>query len=119
LNLYITNREMPPLCGMVMLPENMVSKLSHLMLASNDWDALYIDVVEVIPEGALKHLAKKCSEIYVACPEKPTLHQLHLLIELFPYLDGKLRKAYMRGDNVHGLLPKMWQYGDENRRNGL
>jgi len=111
--LYIAKDPLPALCGVVVEPQHLALKLTHLVLASRQWDELFIDVVEDIPEGTLRFLPKKCNVIHVCCPEHPTLHQLHLLVELYPELDGKLRKAYMKGDTVHGLLPEMWEHGGQ------
>jgi hypothetical protein len=108
MNLYITDANVPPLSGVVIQPKHMALKLTHLVLASQTWSTLYIDIVESIPEGTLRFLHTKCERILVACPEHPTLHQLHLLIELFPKLDGQLRKAFMKGDAIHGLLHEVW-----------
>ena len=49
--LYITDRELPPLCGIVIKPQYMGLKVTHLTLASQTWDVLLIDVDECITEG--------------------------------------------------------------------
>ena len=113
MNLYITKRTLSPLVGIIILPEYMGSKVTHLTLASREWDNLCIDIDEELPEGSLRFLPSKCKKISVSCPAKPSLHQIHLLAELFPKLDGKLRKAYMKGEEVNGLLPEMWEHGEE------
>lgn len=112
MRLYITDRELPPLSGIVIKPQYMGLNMTHLTLASQNWDELYIDLDESIPEGSLRFLPKKCAKIIVGCPDHPSTRQLHLLIELFPELDGKLRKAQMKGAGVHGLLREVWEHGD-------
>ena len=61
MKLYITDRELPPLCGIVIKPQFMGLKVTHLTLASQTWDTLFIDVDESIQEGSLRFLHKKCS----------------------------------------------------------
>ena len=51
MKLYITDRELPPLCGIVIKPQYMGLKVTHLTLASQTWDVLLIDVDECITEG--------------------------------------------------------------------
>ena len=48
MKLYITDRELPPLCGIVIKPQFMGLKVTHLTLASQTWDTLFIDVDESI-----------------------------------------------------------------------
>ena len=119
MKLYITDRELPPLCGIVIKPQFMGLNVTHLTLASQKWDTLFIDVVESIPEGSLRFLPKKCSKIRACCPEHPSIHQLHLLAELYPELDGRLRKAYLKGEGIGGILPEMWEYGSEAGRDSV
>lgn len=119
MTLYITDREVPHLSGIVIRPADMAAKLTHLTLASRTWDTLYIDLEEVIPEGPLRFLPTKCTRIRVTCPEHPTLHQLHLLTELYPDMDGTLRKTYMKGESLRGVLPEVWEHGEEVGRDSL
>lgn len=119
MNLYITNRELPSLCGITVAPQFMGLNTTHLTLASQNWDTLYIDVDECIPEGSLRFLHKKCCKIRVGCQDLPSLHQLHLLVELYPELDGRLRKAYMKGEGIGGILPEMWEYGNSTGRDAM
>lgn len=119
MNLYITGRPLPPMCGVVVEPQYMGLNITHLVLASRDWDTLYIDVDECIPEGSLRFLSEKCRSVCAFCQEKPSMHQLHLLVELYPKLDGQLRKAYMKGEGISGILPKMWEHRSEAGRKPL
>lgn len=119
MKLYITDRELPPLCGIVIKPQFLGVKMTHLTLASQTWDTLFIDVDESIPEGSLRFLPKKCNKICACCPEHPSMHQLHLLVELYPELDGKLRKAFMKGESVGGILPEMWEHRSEAGRDAV
>lgn len=119
MKLYITSQELPPLSGIVVRPEFMELNMTHLTLASQNWETLYIDVEECIPEGSLRFLPRKCFKIRACCPEHPSLHQLHLLVELYPELDGRLRKAYMKGEGIGGILPEMWEHGNTDRRDAV
>lgn len=108
MNLYITSNPVPSLQGVVVTTEQIGLPLAHLSIASRAWDKIFVSVDECIPEGSLRFLPTKCKEIRVQCPAHPSIHQLHLLVELYPQLDGKLRKAYMKGDDIRELLPEMW-----------
>ena len=119
MKLYITGQKLKPLCGVVIHPQFLGLKVTHLTLASQTWDALFIDIDEDIPEGSLRFLPSKCKSIRVSCPERPSLHQLHLLVELYPELDGKLRKAFLKGKGIGGILPEMWEYGEEVGRESV
>ena len=111
MNLYITDSEIKLIQGLRMSPSSLQYKITHLTLASRDWDTVYIDLDECIPEGYLRYLPQKCKDIQVCLPNTPSMHQLHLLIELYPHMDGTLRKAYLKGENINVLLPKVWQHG--------
>lgn len=113
MKLYITSQKPAPLSGICIDPKYMGLKVTHLTLASQEWDALYIELDECIPEGSLRFLPQKCKCIRALCPERLSMHQLHLLVELYPSLDGKLRKAYMKGEDVRELLPQVWEHGSE------
>ena len=39
--------------------------------------------------------------------------------ELYPELDGKLRKAFLKGEGIGGILPEMWEYGEEVGRESV
>lgn len=119
MNLYITSRTLPPMCGVVIEPQYMGLNVTHLTLASQHWDTLFVDADECIPEGSLRFLPKKCGRIRVSCPSHPSMRQLHLLIELYPELDGRLRKAYMKGENIGDILPEMWEHGSETGRESV
>lgn len=116
MNLYVTRRDIASMSGLVIRPEYMAPKVTHLMLASYKWDKLFIDLDESIPEGSLRFLPERCDSIHVAWEEPTSMHTLHLLIELFPQLDGKLRKAYMKGEDMRGLLHEVWEHGSEAGR---
>lgn len=113
MNLYITNRPIPELSGVVIAPERLQLKVAHLSLAGRKWDTLFIDIEESIPEGSLRQLARQCTRIRAYCPDHPSLHQVHLLVELYPEIDGTLRKTYMKGGSIRGILPEMWEHGEE------
>lgn len=113
MNLYITDKPVEPLQGVVISASHIGLNLAHLTIASRMWDTAYVDVDECIPEGALRFLHTKCKSIRVLCPEHPSMHQTHLLIELYPELGGRLRRAQLKGEGLSGILPEMWEYGKD------
>lgn len=113
MKLFITSKAVRPLSGVVIHPSHMGLNVAHLTIASQQWDTLYIEVAECIPEGSLRFIPKKCARIRPSCPNHPSLHQLHLLVELYPELDGRLRKAYMKGEGVGGILPEMREHWED------
>lgn len=114
MKLYITNDKVPPLSGIVIKPEFMALKVTHLTIASQNWEQIYVSVSDLIPEGSLRFLPAKSDSIKVRFEEKPSIHTVHLCIELYPELDGALRKAYMKGEDMHGVLLEMWWDRDQD-----
>lgn len=115
MTLYVTDRLVPNLSGCKLTPAQLAYNVSHLMIASRTWDKIFLDLTDDIPDGSLVYLRGKCKDLAVACPSHPSLHILHLLVDLYPENSGKLRKAYLKGVSVHGLLPEVWEHGDNHR----
>lgn len=79
-------------------------KSTHLFIASNSWDSMIIELDDSIPEGILRRLNTVCKDIKVKVPTKITDTTLRLLTELYPEKSGALRRVYMQGGNVKGVL---------------
>lgn len=92
-------------------PTDLNANHAHAVIASKVWDKLYIDVDEGIAEGRLRYLHTKAREIYARVPEHPSRHQMVLLTELYPELSGTIRKSFLKGDDMHGVLPFVWEPG--------
>lgn len=108
MKLYITDKSIKPLSGVSIRPEYMGLNLTHLMIASQVWKGAYVEISDAIPEGSLRFLPSKCETIKVRFEGKPSMHMMHLLIDLYPKLNGTIRKLYMKGDDMHELLLEMW-----------
>lgn len=109
MKLYITNDAIDTMEGVVVAPADLNSNLAHLVIASRKWDAIFIDVDEAIQEGRLRYLHTKTDTIKPRVPANPSRHQMVLLTELFPNNAGTIRAAYMKGADIHGVLPAVWQ----------
>ncbi len=92
-------------------PEDLNLNSAHAVVASQVWDECYIDVDECIQEGKLRYMHEKCRAIYARFPTTTSRHQMVLLTELYPDLTGTIRKAYLKGDDLHGILPTLWGEG--------
>ena len=112
MTLYITNHDVQGLSGIKFTTAAMGTKAAHLVIASFKFQKCYLEIAEDIPEGMLKSLPSEIDEFVIDVPEHPSLHQLHLLCEVLPEQEGKLRKAYMKGESIHALLPEVWEYRD-------
>lgn len=100
--------------GSLQLPISVLKQTSaHLFIASNSWDTLYLDLSDDIPTLCLKFIRDKVKEVRVKLPDKVTTHTLKLLIELFPSNEGKLRKQFMMGGNLDGVLCDLWEHGNK------
>lgn len=77
---------------------------THLFLASNIWDDMYIELSEDIPLNMLKYMSKQAKQIRVSLPAETTEHILKLMCELYPEKAGVLRKAYMLKRDLKGAL---------------
>lgn len=119
MNLYITDVQTDPMAGVRVLPDLLTNKQAHLVIASSMWDEAWIEVAESIEEGCLIRLSEKCRKVYVQVPEHPSRHQMVLLCELFPALSGTIRKTFLKGESIHGVLPYLWKQGDTPGRGAL
>lgn len=81
---------------------------SHLYLACQEWDKLYVELSEDIPEGTLRHIGSMAKSIQVVIPSPVTRKIMCLLTELFPDRAGTIRKVFASGkrggDDYYGLL---------------
>ena len=119
MTLYITHDAVDPMCGTRMEPEMLAVKSSHLVLASVEWDEVWIDVAEAIEEGTLVYLHTRSKRIYARVPDHPSRHQMVLLCELYPEKAGSIRKAFLKGANINELLPYVWREGCAPGRGSL
>ncbi len=92
-------------------PQDLNFNSAHAVVASQVWDECYIDLDECIEEGKLRYMPNKCRAIFPRFPDSPSRHQMILLTELFPALTGTIRKAFLKGDDLHGILPTVWEQG--------
>lgn len=113
MTLYITKCKTPVLSGTVIAPEHLNKNFAHAVIASQQWDTLYIDIDECIQENRLRFIPSHCSRIVVGCTEPLSRHQMVLITELYPALGGKIRKEFLRGGNVKDVLPEVWEHGED------
>lgn len=79
-------------------------KSTHLFIASNVWESIFIELEDSIPDGYLGNLNMICNNIKVNLPDKVTDKTVHLLTELYPDKAGALRRNYMQGRDVREVL---------------
>lgn len=78
---------------------------THMFIASNTWDKCIVEIDDSIPLNSLKFISGVCSDIQVILPEKINDHCMKLLTELFPKLSGTIRKNYLMGKSLGGVVP--------------
>ena len=84
-------------------------KATHLFIASNLWEAIRIELDDTIPEGALKSINTVCNDIKVKLPDTITDTTLRQLVDLYPGKAAALRRSYMKGESLKGvLLDDLW-----------
>lgn len=77
---------------------------THLFIASNKWDEVYIELDDSVPENSLLHINLVTDNIKVKLPENVTAPILKQLTELFPDKAGALRRCFMTGQSMKGVL---------------
>ena len=108
MKLFITDDPMDSLSGVILRPADLGCNLSQCVIASQRWEACYIDITEDIPDGRVRYLGEQCDVIFPAVPSKPSMHQMHILCDIFPKLSGTIRKAFMQKRDMHEVLPNVW-----------
>lgn len=117
--LAITNMQTDPMTCVAIPPEMLNGNAPHLVIASTAWEVAYVDVDECISEGRLRFLPEKVRTLYARVPSNPSRHQMILLTELFPAYAGAIRKAFLKGDDINGVLPGVWRQGDTPGRDNM
>lgn len=107
--LFITNGAADTMEGTVLKPSDLNANIAHLVISSRKWDAIYIEVSEEIGEGQLRYLHTKTGSVIPRVPGEPSRHQMILLTELFPDKAGTIRAAFMKGADIRGVLPAVWE----------
>lgn len=77
----------------------------HLFLASHKWDKVIVNMCDEIPSGSLKYIHTVCEDIRVHMKEAMTETTMKLLTELFPDKAGAIRRVYMSGGSLEGVVP--------------
>lgn len=108
MRLYITDSQVEPLSGYVLKPADLAYNMAHLVIASQRWEECYIDVSDAVPDGCVRLLTNQCDAILPAVPEILSMHEMHVLCDLFPKLAGSIRKAFMQKKSVYDILPNRW-----------
>lgn len=77
---------------------------THLFIASNSWEEVFIELDDTIPENSLLHVNLVTDNIKVKLPEVPGANTIRQLSELFPDKAGSIRKCFMLGQDMKGVL---------------
>lgn len=77
---------------------------THLYIASNHWDNMYIELDEDIPCDVLKYVCRQSDKVEVSYPSNISEHVLKLLCEVYPEKSGLIRKYYMLKKDLREVL---------------
>lgn len=80
---------------------------THLFIASNRWESAIVEITDSVPEGTLVNLHTVCDDIKVILPDKSDEHTMRLLTELYPEIAGTIRKNYLLGKCLKGVVPNV------------
>jgi hypothetical protein len=78
---------------------------THLFIASTRWDSIHVDIVQEIPRHVLNKVQTRSQNITCSIRTRVTEHSVGLLIDLFPSLEGKIRKSFFAGGDLNGVVP--------------
>jgi hypothetical protein len=109
MNLYIGFRPKNK-AGLYLSTDALRDRDSHLFILSNRWDTIYIELSDKVLPYCLKYIKNSSNEVKVRFKEQ-TKYTLALLIELYPDLEGVLRKKYVSGGNLNEVLSGLWWNG--------
>lgn len=84
--------------------ENADNPKLHMFIASNSWDELIVQMKDTEALACLKYMKPNFAKITVYLFGEVTLRMVQALGELYPEKAGHLRKAYMSGEDLGGLL---------------
>lgn len=89
--------------SMVIKSSLLSEKGTHLFIASNKWDEIRVKLNTDMQPLWLHYFPTVCKNIKV---EEVSNYSQYLsqLVELYPELSGKLRRAILQGDNVTDIL---------------
>lgn len=82
----------------------MQMKSTHLFIASNKWEEIYIELDDSMQTGYLQYLHLVCPRILVSLPEVITEQTILLLAEIFPDKRGLLRKNFLLHKDIKEVL---------------
>lgn len=77
---------------------------THMFIASNAWDRIELCVSDDMKPDMLKYLNTVTDDLRVALPDNITSDTLITLTALYPDKAGKLRKAFMCGEDIKEVL---------------
>ena len=77
---------------------------THMFIASNKWDSIELNITPELRADMLKYMHTVTDSIKVTLPVDISSNTLEVLTSLFPERAGKLRKAFMCGNDVREVL---------------
>lgn len=84
--------------------ENADNPRLHMFVASNRWDELIIQMKDTEALAGLKYLIPKFNKVTVFLFGEITVRMVQCLGELYPDKASTLRKAFMTGQDLGGIL---------------
>ena len=91
----------------MLLGSQLKHNTTHLFIASNKWSAIEIDLSDDIPRNVLPYITKNQGDIAINFDEPISQHQMKLLCELYPEIQGCITRTFLKKDDLHDLLSKM------------
>ncbi len=79
---------------------------THMFIASNPWEEIHIEIDDETKADNLKFLPSICKNIKVSLPDSITINTIGLLSKLYPDKASMLRRAFMSGGDVKGVLSR-------------
>lgn len=104
MTLHISNTPSTEVGAVSIYPAWLLDKGTHLFIASNVWDKLHVDICDEIPDKVLRYVVMKCKSVEVTLPDELSDKHVALLCELYPSVEGQIRKAAMLHRDVSDYL---------------
>lgn len=77
----------------------------HMFISSNAWEEVVLEVCDEIPDMTLEYMIFNTENMKAVLPEKLSDKSVKQLTSIFPDKAGAIRRAYMTGSPMKGVVP--------------